>query len=400
MWAVIRRAQGLSLNEEPAAASSPVDCYDRNQRCILMHEAKAAVPYMDPRIMTRAYGEFHYEKVRRWLLDDDARLRLQAADQLIEMYTEQREHRVRSLAYDALPILFSILCADEEEVLRERAGAALEMLVREPITQDQIIKAEALGPEAHPGGMTPLDRVLTVALQDSCDAVVALVLRVTVACHSYTNSFAVTERLVALDAIPKILERVAVSENPLVCALACASLVPVFDIKEAHVIFQRCDGVRIVTEAIRTAEDDMLVAEAAEALSRAAEWPQGKRDAVTCKTISALINHMDTGNLTARVAVLAALAQITVWEPARFQALETDRCTTAITALVAVEDERDVIAHLAQLIFHLSDEPGGRRALRPCRDRLIELLGFADSEDLTVRLVLQNAVDTLARKCK
>lgn len=411
MWDVIRRTQGLALNENALACEPAEEQYQRNQRCILLHEAKPPVPHIDPKTMTRAYGDFHYEKVRRWLLDEDVQLRLQAADQLIELFTEKREHRVKCLEYNILPILFSTLCEDPEEVLRERAATALQMVVQEPVAQDRMLRVVAQSQSAdefvvghfeeEEGDAAIGDlqqRLLTEALADSSDLVVMLSLRVMIGCHGYANNYALTEHMVDLGAVPIVLELVRQSPNPLVRAVACSALVPMFDVKEAHIIFQRAGGMKIVTDAVRGAEDDMLVAEAAEVISRAAEWPQGKRDAVSFGTIAALLPFVRSANLSVRVAVAAALAQITVWEPAKFQAVETPDLTTAACQLLAEEDERDVIAHLAKLIYHVAEHPDGRAALRSCKPRLLTLLEYADSEDLSVRLALQNGIEILSRK--
>lgn len=388
MWSIFRKTQGLSENENGFKQLTKIESYERNQKCILMHEAKANIPPIDPKIFTKAFHNLIFEKIRRWLLDEDPHMRIQATDQLIEMYIEKRENCILSLSHDILPILISMLCTDEISDIRERAAAALEILVKEPMAQQILIQMEKRGEK-------PLERLLS-ATNDSCDSVIVLALRVLVACNVRHNLHTLTESLVELGCIPQYL-RLVQRDNIIVKAVACSSLVPTFDVKESFIIFMDNDGMRILTEALAV-DDAMLIAAASEVISQAAEFPEGKREAVRQKTIKALQPYMSHENLTTRVSVLAALAQLTILEPAKFQAVEL-QLSQNILDLIAVEDERDVLIFLAKLIYNIAEYPEGRTQIRSCKARLEGLLQLA-GDDIGIVATFNEAIEKLSQKSK
>ncbi|EPY37625.1 hypothetical protein AGDE_06309 [Angomonas deanei] len=350
---------------------------------MMLHEARPDIPPSNPGVFSRAYGELNFEKVRRWLVDEDARLRIQAVEELIDMYVERREYAVISLKYEMLEILITTLIGDEVDEIRERAGAALEMLLRERPAQQVLLGLSD----------NPLQELLK-ALHDSSDGVVVITLRAFIAAHSFTNEFRVTEELVRLGVIDHYMELLS-HENVVVVAVTCAALVPVFDIKEMNVVFLRQNGMQLVTRALAS-NDAMLVTEAAELLSKACETQEGRRVAVESGTIAALAAHVTHENLSARVGVCSALAQITVLEKARFQAVEVN-LPPVLLELLSTEDERDVLVHVARLLIHLGEFKEGRDALRSSVPRLEELVSLA-GEDLAIAVPLQKAISVLSRK--
>lgn len=357
--------------------------------CILMHEAKSNVPFIDPQIFTKAFDRLIFEKISRWLLDEDPEMRIQAADQLIELYIEKRENCIVSLSYDTLPILIAVLCTDEVAEIRERAAAALEILVKEPLGQDILMSMEKRGEE-------PLERLLR-ATSDSCDSVVVLTLRVLVACNTRLSLHIITEALVQLGCIRCYLKLLVERENPIVKAVVCSALLPTFDVKESFITFLAHEGMRLVTEALKV-DDATLVSTAAEVISRAAEFPEGKRDAVRCRTLEALQPYLNHENLTARVSVVAAMAQLTVLEPGKYQAVEINLPQTVIVQL-SVEEERDVLLFLAKLIYNIAEYPEGRERMTSCQSRLQELLPFA-GEDAEIVAALNETISKLSQKSK
>lgn len=389
MWTVIRRHQGLSANTSPFDHLENEEKYERHQTCILMHETKANVPSIDPKVFTKAFDRLIFEKISRWLLDENPEMRIQAADQLIELYIEKRENCILSLSYDILPILITLLCTDEVAEIRERAAAALEIVVKEPMAQDFLIKMEKRGEE-------PLERLLG-STSDPCDAVVVLALRVLIACNSRLSLHIITESLVQLGCIHSYLKLLVERENPIVKAVVCSALLPTFDVKESFITFLAHEGMRLVTAALRI-DDATLISTAAEVISRAAEFPEGKRDAVRCRTLEALQPYLNHENLTTRVSVVAALAQLTVLEPAKYQSVEIN-LPQDIIQQISVEEERDVLIFLAKLIYNIAEFPEGREKIRSCQVRLQELLPFA-GDDVNIVAALNEAIGKLSQRSK
>lgn len=387
MWSVIRKVQGLPPNQCAFENLSNEEKYALNQVCILMHETKAHVPLLDPKVFTKPFHDIIFEKIRRWLLDEDPSMRIQALDQLIELYIEKRENCVLSLSYDALPLLISTLCSEEIADIRERAAAALEILVKEPMAQNILISMEKRGEQ-------PLERLLR-ATEDPGESIIVLALRVLVACNVRHNLHILTEAFVQLGCIPRYLKLVQ-HENVVIKAVACSALVPTLDVKESFIIFLSNKGMRIVTEALAV-DDAMLVAAASEVISLAAEFPEGKRDAVRYNTLEALQQYMTHENLTTRVSVVSALAQLTVLETAKMQAVEIG-LPQCIIRLISVEDERDVLIFLAKLIYNIAEYPEGRRRIRECKRRLAELLELA-SGDLAFERAFNEAIEKICQRC-
>ncbi|KAI5690799.1 hypothetical protein MNV84_01414 [Leishmania braziliensis] len=398
MWSVIRRHQGLAPNKSPVRHDSP---YSAHQHCIQLHAVRPDVPYMSPTAFSKAYGEFLYVKIRRWLLDERIDVRLQAVEHLVELYKEKREHCVQSLAYDMLPILLSTLEKDESTVLRERAGMALELLVRELQTQRLLLKGDFTedAPFSLSAGKqtSPLPHLgaILASLRDERDEVVVAGLRVVLACHMWQNSFAVTAALVQGGLI-SVLIGLTQSTNISAQTLACSAMRQVFQVKEAHVEFLKLGGVVALTEAIANTDALALVAEAAEVASLIAEYAQGRRDAVACGTLAILFPHLPNPNLTLRVAVYSTAAQITVLEAAKIQATEVGYPEQLVREM-ASEDERDVLTHMLRLIYNLAEWPTARLTLRACLPRIAELMRIVEDDDAVV-FALSQAEKILKKK--
>ncbi|CCW63534.1 unnamed protein product [Phytomonas sp. EM1] len=393
MWSVIRKAQGLSPNVSAYAAQPLAERRARHQRVIVTHETRPFTPWIDPKIYTRAYGDLDYDKVARWLLEEEPGMRLQAIKHLIELYTEDRVHGVRSLDYGMLPLLIQMVGGDPVEELRSLAASALAMLLREPATQRSA---------DHETWRTYLSGLIA-ATKDGCDGVVVLSLRALAACHAHFNHFFLTELLVMeLSGVELMIELICSSPNATVRAVACNELTKMFDVAETFARFSRLEGVVILTDTLRAAADDdaMLLAAAAEVLSRGCESAPCRHAAVRYETMSALFPHLSHGDLLVRVAVTAALAQITILEAAKIQASDWPPLLEAVLYAIGQEVERDVLVFLARLVYHISECPKGRAALRPCRDHLEQLYAFTsdgDEGDIT-RLTLANTISILYRK--
>ncbi|EPY19921.1 hypothetical protein STCU_00386 [Strigomonas culicis] len=386
MWQVIRRQQGLDLNESPYAACTPIQAYGAHQQTILLHETRANIPYIDPKIYTKAYGDFNFEKMHRWLEEADSNLRLQAINELIDVYVERREYGVQSLSYGYLPLLLSLLSSDKVSDMRERAGTALEILLRERAAQLALLELEAKGQK-------PLS-VLLEALQDSFDGVVVITLRALISCHSAYNGFLITDKLVSLGAVGSYIELVK-GQNTVVQAAACAALIAVLDLPDAVAPFLSLGGLQAATAALTTG-DVTVVAQGAELISKATETTQARKEALACSSIATLAPYLPHDNLSVRVPVAAALAQITILEDARSQAVK-DHLPATVLDLMQTEDERDVVVHVARLMTHLGEYPAGRAALKAGVPRLQDLLNLVE-EDPAVAVALQTAIDTLSKK--
>lgn len=387
MWTVIRKRQGLSPNRAP---NRPDTVYASHHRCIQLHEVRPDVPPTDPTAFSKAYGDFLYVKIRRWMLDERDDVRLQAVESLVETYTEKREHCVASLSYNLLPILLLALQKDESAAVRERAGLALELLVRESQAQKMLLEAADLFPAeeeddreaAAAPAKSPAQRnvrPLLAALHDVSDDVIVTGLRVVLACHAWQNNFAVTAALVQSGLLPRLVELVE-HANTSVAMFACSAMRLTFQVKEAHVQLLRLGAMKAVTAAIRSTDAVPLIAEAAEVVSLLAEYPQGRRDAVEHQTLDALLPHFGNDNLTLRVALFSAAAQITVLETAKMQAADL-----GVPALLAAEmegeDERDVLMHMLRLLYSLAELPAARMVLRDSLPRIAALKSIAEGDD-------------------
>ncbi|KAG5510171.1 hypothetical protein JKF63_07068 [Porcisia hertigi] len=398
MWSVIRQRQGLDPNEAPVLPDTPQSTH---QRCILLHAVRPFVPYISSTIFSKAYGDFLYVKIRRWLLDERVDVRLQAVEHLIELYKEKREHCVQSLAYDLLPILLSTLVSDESPALRERAGMALEMLVRESLTQRLLLGGSAKEDVSlYTSSMkrtapSPHLAAILASLRDECNEVVVMGLRVVLACHMWHNSFAVTAALVQGGLVIALIDLIQ-STNRSTQIFACSAMRQVFQVKEAHVELLKNHGVEILTKAIVNTDTIALVAEAAEVISLICEYAQARRDAVACNTLACLFPHLHNSNLTLRVAVYSAAAQITVLEAAKMQATEVNYPEELVRE-IANEDERDVLMHMLRLVYNVAEWPAARLTLRTCLPRVVELQQIVQDDD-SVIFALSQAEKILKKK--
>lgn len=395
MWKVIRHRQGLEPNAPPPRRDTD---YAAHQRCIQLHEVRPDVPYMSPIAFSKAYGEFVFVKIRRWLLDERTDVRLQAAEHLIELYTEKREHSVQSLSYDLLPILLATLEKDESPQMRERAGMALELLVRETATQRLLLLEDGSNaPTTSTGRSTvtpPCLLSILASLRDTCEEVIIAGLRVVLSCHAWQNAFAVTAALVDGGLTPILIDLI-LSPNTSAQVFACSAARQLFQVKEAHVEFLKLGGISTLTSAITHTEAVALVAEAAEVVSLAAEYAQGRRDAVACGTLAALQPYLQNPNLTLRVAVYSAAAQVAVLESAKRQATEAGYPALLVQEMRG-EDERDVLMHMLRLVYHIAEWPAARLTLRECLPRVTELQQLAEGDE-ALELVLAQATQILKR---
>ncbi|GET86727.1 hypothetical protein, conserved [Leishmania tarentolae] len=398
MWSVIRQRQGLMPNEAPSRNEAS---YNAHQRCILLHAVRPNVPYISPTAFSKAYGDLVYSKIRRWLLDERVSVRLQAVNHIVELYKKKREHCVQSLAYDMLPILLSTLEKDESPALRERAAMALELLVREARTQRLLLGggstenasfSTSTGAQRAPA---PHLAAILGSLRDESDEVVVAGLRVVLACHMAHNEFSVTSALVQGGLLPLLIGLIQ-STNTVTQIVACSATRQLFQVKEVNVELLKLGIVTTLTKAISTTEAAALVAEAAEVVSLIAEYAQGRRDAVACGTLASLLPHLHNGNLTLRVAVYGAAAQITVLEAAKMQATELGY-PQQLACEFASEDERDVLVHMLRLIYNLAEWPKARVTLRECVSRIAELQQLA-ADDADVMFALKETDRILKKK--
>ncbi|KPI84761.1 hypothetical protein ABL78_6179 [Leptomonas seymouri] len=389
MWTVIRKRQGLSPNVAPSRPDAEYACH---QRCIQLHEVRPDVPPSDPAVFSKAYGDLIYVKIRRWMLDEREDVRLQAVEHLLELYTEKREHCVMSLQYTVLPILLLALESDESAAVRERAGLALEVLVHESQAQKLLLESKDIFEEQEelPVGKTPALRNVSpilASLHDPNDDVIVTGLRVVLSCHAWQNSFAVTAALVQGGLLPRLVELIQ-HPNTSVAMFACSATRQAFQVKEAHVQLLKLHVVSAATSAIRSTEVVSMIAEAAEVLSLIAEYPQGRRDALECRTLEALCLHFSNENLTLRVAVFNAAAQITVLEAAKMQATELG-IPEMLVREVAGEDERDVLMYMLRLLYSLAEWPAARVVLRECLPRIDVLKSIAEGDDVVMLALAQ-----------
>ncbi|CCW68380.1 unnamed protein product [Phytomonas sp. Hart1] len=393
MWSVIRKEQGLSPNVSAYDEKTPQDRRALHQRVIVLHETRPFTPYINPKLYTRAYGDLNYDKLARWLHADDPGMRLQAINHLIELYTENREHCVRSLNYDLLPGLIGMLGGDPVEEIRGLCASALTMLLNEPTTQSRVDRE---------GWVKYLSGIIA-ATRDRSDGVVVLSLRALAACHIHYNHFLLTELLITeLNGVELVMKLIQSSPNATVRAVACGVLTKMFDVGETFARFARLRGVEILTQTISeaAAEDAMLLAGAAEVISRGCECPPCRHEAVHHETMKVLFPHLAHGDLLVRVAVSAALAQITLLEEAKMQASDWPLLLEAVLNAIYQEVERDVLVFLSKFVYNIAEFPKGRAALRPCRSHIEKLYAFtAEGEEAELtRQTLANTIEILYRK--
>ncbi|KAF8302803.1 hypothetical protein TcYC6_0043030 [Trypanosoma cruzi] len=383
MWSVIRALQGESPACEDNFAESR---YERNQRCILMHEMKRYPRSLDPEIFTRPFGELEYEKVRAWMLDDRVGRRRQAVDHLLELYVLQRENVIRSLRYGFLDVLLSTLHNDESEEMRCKSAEALAFLLRETKGLDMLL---AMDDEGGTIGK------LLKALDDPSKEVVILVLRVTIACRAAYNAYEATVRLVKYGFIECCIALLR-HEEVRVSATACSALATIFSVKEAFIRFIRSGGMAEVTEALKR-NGVFVASEAAEVVTQAAVYRLGKKAAVNHCTLVALRPYMTHDNLRVRTAVTGAVAQLTIYEPGKQQAVD-ENIAPILLELLMHEEERDVLVNVLKTFVNVAEHPAGRRQLLGAKDRLQFIAREADDYQ-PLNLSVAEALSQLERKC-
>ncbi|KEG13825.1 hypothetical protein DQ04_00761050 [Trypanosoma grayi] len=386
MWSVIRRLQG-----EPIADASAVDDltrFERNQRCIAMHEMRPHPRPLDPEIFTRAYGELGYEKVRVWMLSDDVARRRQAVDHLLELYVMQRENVIRSLRYGFLELMLSTLHHDEAEEMRCKAAEALALLLREPKALDMLLAMD--------DDRATLRELLNT-LDDPSSDVIVLALRLVIVCRAAYNAYEATRRLVGYGLIERCIVLLRHDEDK-VAAMACSALVTIFDVKEAFIPFIKAAGMRAVTAALAR-NDPFVAAEAAEVVTQAASYRLGKKAAVDSGTLVALVPYMTHDNLRVRTAVTGAVAQLTIYEPGKQQAVDDGIAQVLLALLMREEEEeRDVLVNVVKTIVNVAEHPMGRRQLLSAKGRLQRIASGADDYQPLTSSVCE-ALSQLERKC-
>ncbi|EAN79570.1 hypothetical protein, conserved [Trypanosoma brucei brucei TREU927] len=384
MWSVIRKLQGVPLDDD--SDTSAESRIERNQQSIMMHEMKPHPRPLDPDIFTRAYGLLEYEKTRTWMLSEEFNKRVQAIDHLIELYTQQRENAVRSLRYGFLELLLSTLHNDEEETMRCKAAEALAMLLMEPLAVDMLL---AMDDEKF------TLRELLATLSDPSHEVVILSLRLILPCRMAFNSYEAIARLVKYNFIERGIALLRHPEDRVV-ATACTALVTIFSVKEAFIPFIRLGGMSELTVALHR-DDPFVISEAADVVTHAASYRMGKKAAVDCRTLVALMPHMLHQNLRVRTAVTGAVAQLTIYEPGKYQAVD-EGLPPLLLALLMEEEERDVLVNVVKGIINVAEHPVGRKRLLGAKERLQSLSSVADDYQPLTSSICE-ALSQLERKC-
>ncbi|KAG8347197.1 hypothetical protein ERJ75_000823900 [Trypanosoma vivax] len=383
MWSVIRRLQGVSPTCE---STSGVSSFERHQHSIMMHEIKPYPRQLDPDIFTRPYGDLEYEKVRVWMLSDVADKRLQAINHLLELYVQQRENSIRSLKYGFLELLLSTLHHDEEERMRCKAAEALIMLLLEPKALDMLLSMDD-----EKGAL----RELLKTVEDPSSEVVILSLKVMIACRMAYNAYEAIARLVKYGLIERCIALLRHADDR-VTATACTTLGTIFSVKEAFIPFVEAGGVAELT-AVLQRDDPFITAEAADVITLAAAYRMGKKAAVERRTLSFLLPHMLHENLRVRTAVTGAVAQLTIYEPGKQQAVDCG-VPPVLLEILAQEGERDVLVNVVKGIVNVAEHPAGRRQLLGAKERLQAIAREADDyQPLTSSI--SEALSQLARKC-
>lgn len=388
MWQLIRKQQGLPCSFRHSVAQEQVSTWERHQRCILLHETKPTPPRLNHGVFSKPYGDVIYEKLLRWLLDNEQHRRRQAVEHLIGLFQEQREHRVRSLKYGLLTILLGFLVEEEERVVRQRVGVALELLLREPASQKVF-----LGLSAYARGRCPY-RMILKALDDPCDEVVSVTLQVCVACHSALNQWAVTEGLLAVQVMPVYL-RLAAHTALTVRAKAFEALACTFDVKEAVLDFVKRGGVGLLTDAFRL-DDGPLILAASEVVCRGAPYLPVRQAAVLCRTLEVVVPHLSHPMLLVRSAVAGAAAQLTIADEGKAQAVSVGLCER-LSELVSQEKDKDLLAFLVRTVAHVAAYPPGRvmlqglkNIIRPLRTDAGDGIFLTSAVDLALEQLSKN----------
>ncbi|KAH9599664.1 hypothetical protein LSM04_007081 [Trypanosoma melophagium] len=387
MWSVIRRLQGVSPDDGDIPAETRLE---HNQRCIMMHEMRPYPHPLDPNIFTRPYGELEYEKVRVWMLNDDVSRRIQAINHLLELYVMQRENAIRSLKYGFLELLLSTLHHDEEEEMRCKAADALALLLREPKALEFL-----LAMDDEKGTL----RELLTTLDDPSSEVVVRAVRVLMGCRAAYNGYEAITRLVRYGLVERcvrLLEPAGRADK--VAAAGCGGLAAALLVKEAFVRVVRAGGVGAATAVLAAPQPDPLaVAEAADALTLTAAYRLGKTAAVDAHTLAALRPHMRNENLRVRTSITAAVAQLTIYEPGKRQAVD-EEIPAVLLALLMQEEERDVLVNVVKAIVNIAELPAGRRQLLAAKERLQFIASEADDYQPLTSSVAE-ALSQLERKC-
>nr|CCC95234.1 unnamed protein product [Trypanosoma congolense IL3000] len=383
MWTVIRALQGVPTDDECRYEESR---YERNQRSIMMHEMRPYPPPIDPNVFTRAYGSLEYEKTRMWMLSEEFNKRIQAINHLLELYTQQRENAVLSLKYGFLELLLSTLHHDDEEVMRCKAAEALAMLLLEPVALDSLLSMD---------DEKETLRELLDAFSDSCYDVVVLSLRVIISCRAAYNSYEAITRLVRYGFIGRCIELLRHVEDRVVAA-ACAALGTIFSVKEAFIPFIKLGGVEELT-AVFQRENPFVIAEAADVAAHVASYRMGKKAAVKCCTLVVLMPYMHHESPRVRTAVTAAVAQLTIYEPGKYQAVQ-EGLPPLLLSLLMKEEERDILVNVVKGIINVAEHPEGRRQLLGAKERLQVLACVADDYQPLTSSICE-ALSQLERKC-
>ena len=383
MWSVLRRHQGeiyepkenvrlpdpaRNLHPNTSSATTRVAL---TLRTIALHETKPHPKPIDPQILTTPYGDLVYRKIKDHLSHENVILRRQAVSHLYELFSQITEHIVSALKEGILDALMASL-VDPDDDMRTQTCIVLEVLVKQAAGQQALLAK----------GSEYLAKILS-ATDDSCTDVVIEALRVLASAHTAFNEHECTKRLIKIGAVPKYVKKLRDADDA-VCCSACSALAKVFDVKEGFIHVIEAGGVPALTDAIRRANEVMILVEVAEVLSHVAFYGAGKHAAIQCRTAETLIPHIGHESVAVRSSVTAALAALTVSERGKSQAIEGG-VVDAITMALIQENERDVLMNQIKVLANVSEHPVARPLLEAAVPRLEEICLLAqDYEPLVV----------------
>jgi hypothetical protein len=373
MWQVLRRHQGdvydapeniivpTQFNDHPKTSAATK--LEITLRSIALHEAKPSPKPQDPMKLTTPYGNVIYDKIKRHLSHESVVLRRQAVKNLLDLFMLKGEHVVTSVRHGLIAPLTQRL-DDPDDDIRAQACIALEVMVRTPSGQAVILD----------NGTATLARLLK-ATDDGCSDVVVEALRLLTACHSVHNEYEATKRLIRIGCIPQYVAKARDREDSIACA-ACSCLLKIFDIKEGFIGFLESHGVEAVTKVLSRKDEPLILVEASEVIGAVAFYGAGKVACVQQRTLSSLVPLLSNENIAVRQSVSGAVAQLTVLEGGKAQALECS-AVPALLAAIAAEEELDVLINIIKAITSLAEHPSARQQLAAALPRIQEIMGLS-----------------------
>uniref|UniRef100_A0A7S1QQC5 Condensin complex subunit 1 C-terminal domain-containing protein n=1 Tax=Neobodo designis TaxID=312471 RepID=A0A7S1QQC5_NEODS len=409
MWKVLRRQQGLddapSTDPTDAAPSSsgggssgPVPIsrdggpgyvapitgaqaarltrFQINQRTLALHNSQPQVAPAPDDALTTPHGNWVYDKLLRHASHENPVLRRKAYSMLLELFAQKADHAVNSLHGGSMATMVASL-KDEDEDVRGLACMALQAVIKTPRGQEVAFAGQHF------------EAFLSV-LDDDSPAVVAEGLRLCHACHMAVNDGAATERLIALGAVPKYVDKISSPDDD-VCAMALAALGRVFDVKEAFIVVNDNRALRPITKVLATREDPTALVEAAEVVSKVAFFLAGKRAAVHERTVESVIPLAAHPDPVVRTAATGALVALTISEDGKLQAISAD-VVPKLKELFASEGERDVLANAVKTVCNVSEHPIARQQLADLVPQLKEIGEMAEESHGSLQTSVQRAI--------